>query len=185
MKATVKEKLWTYEDYISGKIPPDVSEIINGKEVRRMPVGGFHGFLEGAVYRLLYSKLKDKFYIFVGEVGLLISRDPLILRGADIVVISKERMRDIPEGSIDIPPELIIEIVSPSDSAEYVQGKIKDYKTWGVFKQVWIYPKTKEIIVIDDKGVKLFSKDEEVELLEGVKFRLRDLLKEVGYESAG
>ncbi len=181
MKVAVKEKLWTYEDYIAGKIPPDVSEIINGKEVKKMPVGGFHGRLELLIGMFLERNLR-KYTVLIGEVGLLISRDPLILRGADIVVISKERMRDIPEGSIDIPPELIIEVVSPSDSAEYVQGKIKDYKTWGVFKQVWIYPKAKEIIVIDDKGVKLFSKDEDVELLEGVKFRLSDLLKEVGYE---
>jgi len=179
MKAKVEEKVWTYEDYILGKISPDVSEIINGKEVKKMPVGGFHGFLEGIIYSYLYSKLKDKFYIFVGEVSLLISQDPLILRGADIVVISKKRLPNIPEGSIDIPPDLIIEIVSPYDSAEYVQNKIMDYKNWGVFKQIWIYPKGKGVMVIDDKGVKLFSEDEEVEILEGVRFRLIDLLKEV------
>jgi len=184
MKAKVKEKLWTYEDYISGKIPPDVSEIINGKEVRKMPVGGFHGRLELLIGMFLEKNLKE-YTVLVGEVGLLISRNPLILRGADIVVISKERLPDIPESSIDIPPDLIIEIVSPSDSAEYVQSKIRDYKNWGVFKQVWVYPKSKEVMVIDDKGVKLFGKDEEVELLEGVKFRLSDLLKEIGYGSEG
>ncbi len=182
---TVKEKIWTYEDYISGKIPPDVSEIINGKEVKKMPVGGFHGFLEHKISFILSKKLSDKYYILVGEVGLLLSSVPLHLRGADIVVISKERLKDIPKGALNIPPELVIEIVSPGESIVYVLEKMEDYRRWGVNRQVWVFPEEGVVVIISGKGMELYSKDEDIELLEGVKLRLRDLLKEVGYESGG
>jgi len=51
MAVEVKEKFWTYEDYVRGRIPPEVSEVVNGEEVRRMPAGGLHGFLEGVSYQ--------------------------------------------------------------------------------------------------------------------------------------
>ncbi len=185
MKATVKEKIWTYEDYIFGRIPPDVSEIINGKEVKKMPAGFFHGNIEGKIFVILYNYLRDRYWISLGEVALILSKEPLHLRGADIVVISKERLKDIPKGALNIPPELVIEIVSPGESVVYVLEKMEDYRRWGVNRQVWMFPEDGVVIVISSKGMELYSKDEDVELLEGVKLRLRDLLKEVDYESNG
>ncbi len=180
MAVGVRERLWTYEDYVRGRIPPEVSEVVNGKEVEKMPVGGLHGFLEGVIYAYLYSKLKDGFHVLVGEVALLLSREPLVLRGADIVVVSKERMKEIPEGAIEIPPDLVVEIVSPSDSAEYVQSKMRDYRDWGVLKQVWVYPKVREVVVVDEGGISVYDEEDEVEVLKGVKFRLGEFMKGVG-----
>ncbi len=179
-----KGKVWTYEDYLSGWIPTEVSEIVKGKEVRKMPVGFIHGFLEGKIYTLLLSLPKNKYFAAVGEVALLLSRSPLTLRGADVVVISKDRLKGIPKGAVEVPPDLIVEIASPSDSLPYILEKMEDYRKWGVKRQVWVFPEDRKVVVVGEKGVKVFGEDDEVELLESVKFRFRDLLKEVEDEGS-
>ncbi len=179
-----KERIWTYGDYLSGRIPAEVSEIVKGKEVRKMPTGFSHGAIELLIANLLL-KLKDRYRISVGEVALLLSRFPLTLRGADVVVISKDRLKGILKGALEVPPDLIVEIVSPSDSLPYILEKMEDYRRWGVKRQVWVFPEDREVVVVDDGGVRAFGEGDEVDLLEGVKFRLKDLLKEVEDEGNG
>ncbi len=183
MKAAVKEKIWTYEDYISGKIPPDVSEIINGKEVKKMPARDLHGRLVLYIGMLLEKNLKN-YLVFVGEVGLVLSRRPLNLRAADIVVISKYRWV-LSGKSIDVPPDLIVEVVSSYEDAGYILRKIREYSEWGIKRQIWIFAEGGEVVGVSGENIKVYTKDEEVELLKEVKFRLRDLLKKVGYEGNG
>ncbi len=180
-----KERIWTYGDYLSGRIPAEVPEIVRGKEVRKMPAGFAHGVLEGKIYSLLFPLIEQKYLVAVGEVALLLSRSPLTLRGADVVVISKDRLRGVLKGALEVPPDLIVEIVSPSDSLPYIIEKMEDYRKWGVKRQVWVLPEDREVVVIDEGGVRAFGEGDEVELLEGVKFRLKDLLKGVEDEGSG
>ncbi len=177
-----KPKVWTYEDYLNGRIPAEVSEIVKGKEVRKMPAGDLHGYLEMEIASLIRGKVK-RMLVLVGEVALLLSRSPLTLRGADVVAISKDRWK-LKGGAIEVPPDLIVEIASPSDSLPYILEKMEDYRRWGVKRQVWVFPEDRKVVVIDGEGIKVFGEDDEVELLEGVKFRLKDLLKEVEDEGS-
>ena len=177
-----KERIWTYEDYLNGRIPTEVSEIVKGEEVRKMPAGDIHGFIEALITGLLL-KSKGPYIVLSGEVALLLSRSPLTLRGADVVVISRDRW-ELKGGAIDMPPDLIVEIASPSDSLPYILEKIEDYRGWGIKRQVWVFPEDRKVVVIDGEGIKVFGEDDEVELLEGVKFRLKDLLKEVEDEGS-
>ncbi len=177
-----KGKVWTYEDYLSGRIPAEVSEVVKGKEVRKMPAGDIHGFMEALITGLLI-KSKGPYIVLSGEVALLLSRSPLTLRGADVVAISGDRWK-LKGGAIEVPPDLIVEIVSPSDSLPYILEKIEDYRRWGVKRQVWVFPEDRKVMVVDEGGVKVFSEKDEVKLLEDVKFRLKDLLKEVGDEGS-
>jgi Uma2 family endonuclease len=175
-----KGKVWTYEDYISGVIPSDVYEVVEGKEVKRMPTGGLHGFLETEITFLLRSRLKD-YVILTGEVALLLSRTPLTLRAADVVAISKSKLPEIPKGALDVPPDLVVEIVSPSDSVPYILKKMEDYRRWGVGRQVWIFPESGEVVVITGSGIQTYTAEDKVSLVGGVEFSLGELLKEVGY----
>ena len=185
VKERPKRKVWTYEDYLSGRIPAEVSEVVKGKEVRKMPTAFAHGYIESYLTTVLRSKLATEHWIASGEVGLLLSRSPLTIRGADIVVVSKDRLKGVPKGAMEVPPDLVIEIVSPSDSLPYILEKMEDYRRWGVKRQVWVFPENREVVVVAEGGLKAFGEEEEVELLEGVKFRLKDLLKEVEDEGSG
>ncbi len=82
------------------------------------------------------------------EAGYILSRNPLTIRQPDVSVLSRERIRATdPDSYFEGAPELAIEVVSPSDSAEDLEIKTKQYLQNGS-RQVWIlYPKTQTVHV--------------------------------------
>jgi Uma2 family endonuclease len=59
---------------------------------------------------------------------------PTRVRGADVVFISHERSqrRNNPRGSLDVPPELLVEIFSPENAHVDMRQKVDEYLTMGV-----------------------------------------------------
>ncbi len=122
MQTLEKEKIFTYRDI--GKLPSEGwYEIVNGRIKKFAPTGFEHGFFESSILSFLREKLKKMGYVVGGEVGILISKKPLTIRGADIVFIKKDRLKEIPKDVLEIAPDLIIEIVSPSNSFTELEEK--------------------------------------------------------------
>ena len=90
-----------------------------------------------------YLKQRDT-HRAIPEAGYILARDPLTIRQPDVSVISRERIRATSADSyFEGAPELAVEIVSPSDSAEDLDSKIRQYLESGA-EQVWIlYPKSR------------------------------------------
>ncbi|MBI4687174.1 MAG: Uma2 family endonuclease [Nitrospirae bacterium] len=125
MAAILEKKRYTYEDIKS--LPEGNYEIIDGERIDITPTQFYHGEYEGIFYELLKKHLKDKGYVAVGEIGIVISKKPFRLRAADVVYISKERSPERPKGMLEIPPDLVIEILSPDNTSTEISDKIKDY----------------------------------------------------------
>ncbi len=92
-------------------------------------------------------------FVFGGGVGLKIfpGRPRRMPRG-DVVYISRRRLPRIPRGLITAPPELIIEVVSPGDTAEELNAKAHEYLAGGV-DLVWVvYPSTRTVMVFRADG---------------------------------
>ena len=109
---------------------------------------------------------------------MLISKKPLKIRAADVVYISKEKSQERPKGILEIPPDLIIEIISETNTAWEITDKVKDYLLIGVERILLIEPKTKSASIYQ-KGKKeaiLYDYEEEITILEGLTLRLKDLL---------
>lgn len=72
---------------------------------------------------------------------ILITKQPLRTRQPDVLFISNDRLaRNAPENDpspLDPAPELVIEILSPSDSVGVLAGKIADYQRVDV-RECWI-----------------------------------------------
>lgn len=102
-----------------------------------------------------YARPVGKFY--GGDVSIIIDPDKNRTRAADLAFLSSEKVAKLGDcAGLDHAPELIIEIVSPSNTWEHVQDKIDDYFRIGV-QQVWIVsPGAKKIFVhtsaIDTQG---------------------------------
>jgi len=115
-----------------------------------------------------------------GDCGILIARDPDTVRAPDIAFVRAERFPNgPPRGFIEGPPDLAVEIVSPSDRASDVLAKVRDWLeakclvVWVVdpgTRTVQIYwrPNHAEILTIDDdlRGA---------EVVPGFKLPLTDL----------
>ncbi|MCZ6677446.1 MAG: Uma2 family endonuclease, partial [Candidatus Poribacteria bacterium] len=82
-------------------------------------------------------------------------------RQPDVLYISVERLREYGLDSIknvpflEIPPDLTIEIISPSESRTWIEDKLTDYHTIGV-KECWLVrlePQTVEVIQVTPHAI--------------------------------
>jgi Uma2 family endonuclease len=71
------------------------------------------------------------------DAGVILERGPDTVRGPDVAFWSSARQPTIPEGYFEVPPDLVVEVLSPDDSRKDVRAKIKDYLFYGV-KVVWL-----------------------------------------------
>jgi Uma2 family endonuclease len=117
------------------------AELIEGKVIQMPPPKGKHGLTEGKFSLRIgnFVQQHQLGYVFVGETGVYIRRNPDTVRGMDVAYISNERwaQQPDPEGYLEIAPDLIVEILSPDDRWTAVIKKLKEYFSIGV-RLVWV-----------------------------------------------
>jgi Uma2 family endonuclease len=129
---------------------PGRCELVRGELIMVSPAGSKHGWIIGNLTILLghFIKLNKLGGIMGAETGFIISRNPDSVRAPDVAFVSADRLPEmIPEGFFNGPPDLAVEVLSPSDRASEVQEKIRDWLEAGC-RAVWIVdPKTKSVTI--------------------------------------
>jgi Uma2 family endonuclease len=97
--------------------------------------------------------------IFTNDTGILTEQDPDTVRGADIAYYSFDRLPQgiVPEGYLDVKPELVIEVRSRSDRMNKLLAKVSEYLTAGV-----------SVVSVADfvsRSISVFTGDEAVQTL--------------------
>ncbi len=130
----VEEKLVTGEELLAmGDIGR--TELIDGRISQMSPTAKTHGALENRIAHQLnqYVYPRELGEVLVGEVGIYIQRNPDRIRAADVIFVSRERYQQDPEeGYLGVAPELIIEVISPTDRWEQVREKMKTISRLGL-----------------------------------------------------
>ncbi len=175
---TVKELL-TYED-ISLLPKEGRYEVIEGRLLEMSPAGGWPSRAVAKITERLVRSLEDtgKGYVFAGELGLVIKKEPLTLRASDIAFYSKERLSSIPKGFLHEPPDLVIEVIAEETSMEYFEEKLRDYINFGVGRIVFVDLIKRLVLVVDEErkiGVYEFERD--VEVYKGLKIKFSEMLE--------
>jgi Uma2 family endonuclease len=75
--------------------------------------------------------------VFVAPLDVLIRRDPLRTRQPDVIFISHTRRYIIGQQVIEGGPDLVIEILSPSNTRRELEEKLHDYQAVNV-REAWI-----------------------------------------------
>ncbi len=121
-------------------------ELVKGKLEPTMPGGTKHGDICGNAYALIREWVKPtrRGVVCCNDTYVLTRRDPDGVRGADVVFWSLSRWPsgEKPDGIIDAPPDLVVEVKSPSDRWAEVTAKVGEYLLGGVGVVVVIDPKT-------------------------------------------
>lgn len=149
-RGVAQDRLITGEELLQmGDIGP--CELIDGRIVPLTPTGDEHGRIEGNVFRALdeFARSRHLGKVLVGEVGIFTQRNPDRVRGADVLFISNERYsrRSSASGYLEVAPELVVEILSPSDRALDTMQKLREYFAIGV-KVVWVVdPEARRVYV--------------------------------------
>jgi len=149
---TMEKKIWTYQQL--DKIPEHLI-VLNGKEIEIRIASVKHGRWVFKVSNKLNKIFKRKYNIMVGEVSVLIKKNPLL------------------------SPDLVIEIEKEKEEID-IEEKMNYYSSIGIKKQIWVLLSRREVIVIEDNKRSIYSFDDEIELLEGKKIKFSDIEKEVG-----
>ncbi|WP_435016094.1 Uma2 family endonuclease [Tundrisphaera sp. TA3] len=157
-------------------------ELIGGEVRETMPPGGLHGAIAVALATLLRIWAKPGGAGYVGvEAGYILARDPDTVRGPDVSYVRADRIpaRGIPEGFWEIAPDLAVEVVSPSETAEDVRAKVRDFLAAGT-RLVWVvYPRSREVIahLPDGRAWAIAAGDrlESPEILPGFSCAVADL----------
>jgi Uma2 family endonuclease len=91
-------------------------------------------------------------------------RDPDTVRGADVCFISYERLPKgpTPPGYLEVVPELVVEVRSPSDIWTDLIGKVLDYLRAGVTAVVVFNPERQAVAVYRSTGDEHFTLDQEL-----------------------
>ena len=123
--APVAEKLLTGYDLMEMEdLGP--CELVEGVLVPMSPTQGEHGILEALLTASLheFTKKRRSGWLLGGEVGLYTHRGPDTLRAVDVAFVSRERHPTRPKAFLQVAPELVVEIVSPSDRWSDLRQKI-------------------------------------------------------------
>jgi Uma2 family endonuclease len=145
----VKSALLTAED-VMDRIGQGHWELVRG-EVREMPPAGWeHGVraMRLGARLALHVESQQLGIVLAAETGFLIARDPDTIRAPDAAFIPREKVPEqTPRGWVTVVPDLVIEVVSPSDTVGDVEEKIADWLKFGV-RLVWaIYSGTRTVQV--------------------------------------
>lgn len=100
-----------------------------------------HGFLCFVLGKLLdrYAESRGLGRVFVGDAGVLVERDPDTVRGPDVGFVRTEHLppQGEEDGYFETPPDLCVEIVSPTDRWSEITEKVDMFLAAGV-TLVWV-----------------------------------------------
>lgn len=119
-------------------------ELVRGELRKMSPTGVDHGHVAAEVLLSLGAHVKQHGLgrAYAAETGFRISREPDTVRAPDVAFVRSERVirsRKFMEG----PPDVAIEVTSPSDTYSEIEEKTRDWLRAGVRAVIIIDPETR------------------------------------------
>jgi len=151
--ATAPPKLLTYEAYIAEEISNLRVDIVDGEKIFMTPTVEHQIILLNlAIIFRTNQKTTGKGIGLLAPCDVLISRAPLRTRQPDVLFISTERnaLNPAPHvvGPLTAAPELVVEIISGSETARRFNAKVNDYCKVDV-QECWkVMPETQTVEVL-------------------------------------
>ena len=149
--SAIAHKLMTAEEFAVLPNPRDGSqqELVKGEVVIMPPPQARHGIICSRIDRRLgiYVEENNLGWTTSNDTGVILERDPDTVRGPDVAFWSIARQPELPAGYFEIPPDIAVEVLSPTDRRRDVREKIREYITLGV-RLVWLIdPETRTVTV--------------------------------------
>lgn len=139
-------------------------------------------WLKANISAILINFLNKKGYdVMGGEIGLILSKEDK--RGADIAIYKSEDLL-LDEHFSKEAPEVVIEIDVMADltnhaAMDYIHVKMEDYLNFGVKKVIWVFTKSKKIMIASsNKPWLTHNWDVDVDVIENVSLNIEKMLND-------
>lgn len=121
-------------------------ELNAGRLVREPRPGRRHGIVVARLCRALLDYADAHGGLVTTETGFVLAVEPPTLRGPDVAWLRQDPAPyGDADGFVSGAPDLAVEVVSPTDSATAIEGKVVEYLDAGA-REVWVvYPASRRI----------------------------------------
>jgi Uma2 family endonuclease len=151
--AEVAQKVLTWDEYVRGE-PADLEryEIVDGVVIELPASSIGHQRVVRRLLRLLedFVSSRNLGEIFPEPLDVVVQRNPIRTRQPDLLFVRAENAPNLDKQQerLEFAPDLVIEVLSPSDSLSELLKKLNDYHRIGV-KEVWLVnPLTRTVEVL-------------------------------------
>jgi Uma2 family endonuclease len=153
----------TYEDYLAMPEMKQRYEIIDGELIMAASPVPIHQWIAANIFRALDPFVRERRLgiLFFAPLDIIIRRAPLRTRQPDLLFLSAARS-GITEGAqlrglqvLQQAPDLVIEILSPTNTRREIADKLEDYRSIGV-REGWIVSPealTVEVVRLSAEGI--------------------------------
>jgi Uma2 family endonuclease len=161
-------------------------ELVRGTLLMMSPASPVQGRYAARITAALVAYLDehDLGEVYTAEPGFKLQSAPQeTVRCPDVAFVRRERIPHAAQqaGFWELAPDLAVEIISPSETAAYVQEKVQDYLAAGT-RIVWlVYPTTQTVIEYrGDGSIRQIGSDGSLEggdVLPGLRYPLQRLFR--------
>lgn len=149
----IAQKVVTWDDYL--QLPDELQhyEIVDGGVIELGAPDDEHQICVRRLLRLLEDFTMER---QLGEVlpvpfDVIVQRDPVRTRQPDLFFLRKERGGTIENlrqlARLEIAPDLVVEIISPSEETGRLLDKVDDYHSIGV-QEVWLVYTQQQVVEV-------------------------------------
>ena len=172
----------TADELLNTSIPDKQTELVRGRLIVREPPGFRCGRIAVDIAARLGEYVRAKNVgVIVVEAGFQLFAKPDTVRGPDVAFIAEDRVPDPePVGYLTIAPDLVVEVLSPSDRAGDVQSKVTDWLNAGS-RLVWVIDpaRRRSVVYRPDTSVGILSENDSLDgedVLTGFSCPLAEIL---------
>ncbi len=142
----------TYEEYLETPETMVRCEVVDGEVIMAGP-SLYHQIISGNINEPLRVFVRNNRLgrVVYAPVDVIVRRDPLRVRQPDLLFVSNERA-DIMGERIEGGPDLVVEIISPSNTRSEIDARLADYSDLQV-RECWlVYPQLHAVEVLQMEG---------------------------------
>jgi Uma2 family endonuclease len=158
-------------------------ELDEGRLIRMSPAGGSHGRIGSRIVTELqnWADEHQAGAVYQSDTGFVLSRQPDTVRAPDAAYIVADRVPEEDTGFLELAPDLAVEVISPSNTAQELATKVVQYLDAGA-QEVWVVdPNNRLVTIYTPDGTARTLRERDViadrALLPGFRLAVSDLFR--------
>lgn len=141
----------TPDEFLTHPAATRTSELVRGVVREMTPGGGAHGVIAAAIFRALDRFVEDNQLgmCFSDNTGFALPGVENTVRSPDAAFVRRDRLPvdGIGSGWMTVAPDLVVEIISPNETAAQLEEKVRDYRAAGT-TLIWVIdPVTRTVAI--------------------------------------